>query len=173
MVTLPDEERDRLVSYITHQGAKEPAAIAELVGKGHGQLLDVINGLAEAQARFKPAPDVWSVLEVLEHVVGAKKGTARVCQALAGGETLSELPRGEAGALPSLPQARSELAAAHDELLGFLAGLSSDANVEKQFEHPVFGPLNCKEWAAFQRVHDGDHAQQIEQVRAAPGFPAA
>ena len=37
--------------------------------------------------------------------------------------------------------------------------------------HPFFGDLNCKEWAAFVYVHSRDHADQIEKVKAAPGFP--
>jgi hypothetical protein len=27
--------------------------------------------------------------------------------------------------------------------------------------------LNCKEWAAFQRVHDEDHVQHAEKILAA------
>ena len=37
--------------------------------------------------------------------------------------------------------------------------------------HPFFGDLNCKEWAAFVYVHSRDHADQIEKVKGAPGFP--
>jgi hypothetical protein len=33
--------------------------------------------------------------------------------------------------------------------------------------------LNCRQWAAFQRVHDVDHMEQIKQVKAAPGYPAS
>ena len=37
--------------------------------------------------------------------------------------------------------------------------------------HPLFGDLNCKEWAAFMYVHSRDHADQIEKVKGASGFP--
>jgi hypothetical protein len=36
-----------------------------------------------------------------------------------------------------------------------------------------FGPLHCKAWYLFQRVHDIDHANQINAVKEAPGYPAA
>jgi hypothetical protein len=36
--------------------------------------------------------------------------------------------------------------------------------------HPFLGDLNGKEWAAFVYVHSRDHADQIEKVKAQPGF---
>ena len=39
------------------------------------------------------------------------------------------------------------------------------------FDHPFFGPLNCKGWVAFQRLHDADHIGQIEQIKASAGYP--
>lgn len=46
-------ERDRILSYY-HATRK--------------QILDATDGLSEAQWRFKPAPDKWSVAEVVEHL---------------------------------------------------------------------------------------------------------
>jgi len=37
--------------------------------------------------------------------------------------------------------------------------------------HPFFGDLTCKEWAAFVYVHSRDHADQIDKIKASPGFP--
>ena len=174
MVTVTDELRERLLSYVSHQVAKGPESIRGTIQKGHDQLLGVIDGLSEQQAAFKPDADTWSVVEVLRHVVDAKQRNVEWCAALARGETIAAAAQpGRTGdELPSLAEARSALDAAHDELLAFVATLSPETNLEARFEHPIFGPLNCQEWAVFQRVHDGDHAQQVEQIRAAPGFPA-
>ena len=183
MTTLPDDVQERVGSYISHQAVKAPQALLEIVQKGHEKLLGLVDGMSEAQAKFKPADDVWSVLEVLDHVVTAKRGVARTCVTLARGET----PRGigeegqEATAqdgitgkhFSSITGARSAAEEAHAEMIDFIIGLSDDVNLDARFKHFVFGPLNCREWAAFQRVHDGDHAQQIEQVVAADGYPAA
>ena len=170
MVTISDDVRERLVSYLKHQAEKSPEAIRGLVEKGHAQLLDRIDGLSEEQAAFKPEPDVWSVVEVLQHAAPAKRWVANLCVTLARGATPE---RGGGNATyASLAEARSALEAAHTELLAFVDGLSPDVNVEARYEHFVFGALNCLEWAAFQRVHDGDHAGQIDQIRAATGFPA-
>jgi amidohydrolase len=171
MATIPDEMRERVLSYITHQAVKEPASIRDVVQKGHDQLLGLLDGLSEEQARFKPGPDDWSVLEVLQHAAPSKRSVARLCAALAQGET----PEREDGGAEyaSLAEARSAFEAAHEEMLASIAALSSDSSVEARRDHPFFGSLNCREWAVFQRVHDGDHAQQIEQIKGASGFPAS
>ncbi len=171
MTTIPDETRERVLSYIAHQAVKEPASIKGVVQKGHDQFLGALDGLSEEQARFKPGPDDWSVLEVLQHAAPAKRSVARLCAALARGET----PEGGGGGATyaSLDEARADLEAAHEEMLVSIEALSPDANMEKRAEHPFFGELNCREWAVFQRIHDGDHAQQVEQIKAATGFPAS
>ncbi len=179
MTTEQLEARDRIRSYIQHNAAKEPASIRELVEKGHAQVAGLIDGLSEEQATFKPSPDDWSVLEVLHHVVSAKRGVARLCQRLGRGERVAgfggegQEQDGVTGGRPfaTLGEARAAMDAAHRALLDFVDGPIATANVETRFAHFLFGELNCREWAAFQRVHDGDHAGQIEKVLAAPGFP--
>ena len=174
MVSVPDDDvKKRVLSYIAHQSEKEPEAIAGVVEQGHDQLVGLIEGLSEEQATFKPSAEDWSVLEVLRHVVGSKRGVARRCSVLARGEASASFePADEVGAFASLSEARAALDAGHQELLSSVRALTPDANVGVTFDHPFFGALNCREWAVFQRVHEGDHAGQIEQIKAADGFPA-
>ena len=180
MTTAPDEVIERVGGYIRHNASKEPQAIRELVQRGHEQLVGLIDGLSEEQARFKPAADKWCVLELLRHVVSAKRGVARICAQLARGEQPTDF-RGEgeeqdgvmgSREFVSLAEAREALEAAHDQLLAFVDGPLAEANVDLRFRHFLFGELSCREWAAFQRVHDGDHAAQIEQIKSAQEFPA-
>lgn len=177
---MPEDTAARVRSYIQHQGSKEPAAIRALVQESHDKLMRILDGLSEEQAAFKPSPEEWSVLQVLDHVVAAKKGTARLCVALSKGERPG--PTGGEGELraqdgvtgrhyETLAEAREAVDAAHGELLAFLDGFPEDANTTARFPHFIFGEVNCKEWAAFQRVHDTDHTNQIEQVTSAAGFP--
>ncbi len=174
MTTEQDTARERITSYIVHQAKKEPDSIKKLVQKGHDQLLSQMEGLSEQQATFKASEDDWSVRELLRHAVQAKRGVVRTCQSLAQGEARegSAEPGRVTGELPTLAEAGAELDAAQDDMLAFLDGISTETNTEATFGHPFFGPLNSREWAAFQRVHDGDHAQQIEQIKASAGFPA-
>ena len=172
MTTEQNELRDRISSYIAHQAGKDPEAIKNLLQKGHDQLLSLIDGLSEDQALFKPGPDEWSALDVLRHVVGSRRGVARRCSVLARGEASASFePADEVAAFASLSEARGALDAGHQELLSSVRALTPDANVDVTFDHPFFGPLNCREWAVFQRLHEGDHAGQIEQIKAASGFP--
>jgi hypothetical protein len=176
------ELRERIGGYITHNAAKSPEALRALVERGHAELLTSFEGLSPQQASFKPAPDVWSVLQVLDHVVTAKRGVARICVRLA----LGDVPpgtgqegdaQGQDGVtdrhFASVEEAAASANAEHAGLLAFIDGLSPETSVEARFTHFVFGALNCREWAAFQRVHDGDHMGQIRQVLASPGFPKA
>jgi hypothetical protein len=59
-----------------------------------------------------------------------------------------------------------ELRAANVALVETLAGLPEQPDMTMQVPHPFFGPLNCLEWAGFQRVHDLDHIQHAEKIRA-------
>ena len=182
MPTAPASEVvERITSYIQHNAAKDAPALHELVQTGHERLVGLLDGLSPQQAAFKPTPDVWCVLEVLHHVASAKRGVARICERLATGEQIpgagregdeqDGITRGEPFA--TLAEARTAMDGAHRELLAFIDGPLSSANTDARFNHFVFGDLNCREWAAFQRVHDGDHAGQIEQVKSAEGYPAA
>jgi hypothetical protein len=181
MTTTQQDVIDRVTGYIRHNATKEPAALRALVQQGQAQLTGLLDGLSEEQAAFKPATDDWSVRELLRHVIAAKRGVARICERLAAGERIAGTGRegdeqdGMMGRreYASLAEARAALDEAHASLLAFIDGPLAAANTETRFPHFIFGELNCREWAVFQRVHDGDHANQIQQIRAAPGFPAA
>ena len=173
MVSVPDDLKERVLSYIAHQSEKQPEGIAGVVEQGHDQLVGLLEGLSDEQAAFKASAEDWSVLEVLRHFVGSKRGVARRCSVLARGEASASFePADEVGAFASLSEARAALDAGHRELLSSMRAPTPDANVDVTFDHPFLGPLNCREWAVFQRVHDGDHAGQIEKIKAAAGFPA-
>ena len=175
MVTVPDEVKERVLSYIKHQAAKSAPALRDVVQHGHDQVTGLLAGMSDEQAGFKPSVEEWSVFQVLQHASEAGRRTARGCVMLAAGEELNKIERvGQIRNEPftSLGQARAALDAGHQELLDFVDSLSSETNVEATLDHPFFGPLNCREWAAFQRIHDGDHAGQIEQITSAVGYPA-
>ena len=179
-MTTDQEVRERVRSYVGHQAAKEPAAIRQLVQRAHDQLLGLIDGLSDDQASYKPGPDEWCILDVLRHVEESKRGIAAIAAALAQSETPGQTPTelGRIGTIESAPfsslaEARSALDASHGELLAFIDTIASQTNLEASSPHPWFGEHNCKEWAVFQCLHDRDHAGQIEQIKSAPGFPAA
>ena len=66
-----------------------------------------------------------------------------------------------------LGEVLEELGRRNGELLEAVRSLPEEPDVEMKVPHPYFGPLNCLEWAGFQRVHDTDHIQHAEKILAA------
>ena len=89
------------------------------------------------------------------------------------GETEEETKARRNGGCFTLAEAREAAVTSQEALVAFVNGLSEASNTEETFGHFLFGPLNCRQWAVFQRVHDGDHGNQIEKIKAADGFPSA
>src|SRR3972149_2850484 len=97
MASTPPDVIERVTGYIRHNATKEPQSVRELVQKGHDQLAGLLDGMSEEQAAFKPGPDDWSVLELMAHVVTAKRGAARISARLGRGEEVAKLGGGGAG----------------------------------------------------------------------------
>lgn len=182
-LTIPDERRQLAIAYLREGGSKTAAEIEASVEEGHAAVLLALDGLSDDQATWKPAPDEWSVLELLAHVVTCKQIVATLCPSMAQGQ----LPPGFGPAVEvegaqdgvtvarfeNVATARAAADAAHAALLTFLRSADGSVNTDMTFKHFVFGPLNCREWAFFQRLHDDDHRPQINAIRATAGFPMA
>lgn len=170
-VSLPEEQRQQVMSYLKYQAAKGAGDLVVLIQRGAKMMEEALAGVTEAQARFRPAEGEWSIGEVLRHVEASSRGCADLVAALA---------RGEKGAQPfdipplpgddSLGELRSRVAGAFDGVQNAVISLE-EANLEATAHHPFFGELNHKEWAVFVYVHSRDHVNQIEQVKAHPDFP--
>ena len=180
-LSIPEERRALAVAYLQKGALRSAAEIETIVEEGHGALLQALDGLSTAQATYKPEAGEWSVLELMGHVVTGKQLVAALCASLANGT----LPPGFGPALEveaaqdgvtvarfeTLETARASACDAHAALLDFVRSADGPVNVEMTFTHFVFGALNCRGWAAFQRLHDDDHRPQVDAIRAAPGFP--
>jgi len=169
-IPFPDEVRDRVTSYIQHQGAKSPDAILVLVKTSQQRFLDVVGDLQDDVAARKPAPEEWSVRELIRHVIDAEESVASLVHNLSRGEG----PSGRGGAGRMMEDSGQpfgdfvqRLRAVNDMLIAEIGGLPDAPELETKAPHPFFGPLNCKEWAAFQRVHDEDHVQHAQKILAA------
>jgi hypothetical protein len=182
-VTIPDDRRAAVIAFVREGAAGTPGQIESVVQEGHDALLAALEGVSEAQAAFKPAADDWSILELMAHVVSTKQIVATLCRSLGEGR----LPPGfgpqfeEQAAqdgvtitrFATLAESLSAAGAAHADLLTTTRGLGSATDADVRFRHFLFGALNCREWAVFQRIHDGDHTPQIASIKAAAAYPAA
>jgi uncharacterized damage-inducible protein DinB len=169
-VVLPDEARRTVVSYLTHQGKKDVSAVVAVIERERRRLLDLLADVSQEQAEFAPAPGQWSIREIVEHVVAAERGVLAVIARLAG---VAAPPERGPAAGRSLAELRKDLASVRAQLQVLVRDLPQDASLDAKHDHLFFGPLNWKEWLAFQRVHDGDHIEQIEAVQRSPSYPKA
>ena len=169
MVT--DDIRARVTAYIQHQGTKTPDAIADLVRTSQQRYVDAVGGISDEVAVKKPAPDEWSIRELTRHVVTTERFVAGLIWHIARGQEPPPRPGGlgmtvDDDARPFAGWV-AELREANEKMIETILGLTESADASITPAHPFFGPLNCREWAAFQRVHDEDHVQHAGKILAA------
>jgi len=151
-------------------------------------------GLSEAQLKFKPAPDRWSVAEVLEHITLAEdflfqNVSENVMKAPAGSAD-RDLAKIDGMVLAMIPD-RSHKAQAPPPLVP--TGRWTPAEMLSHFQssraktiefmesqpdlraHAIDSPLGMQldayEWLLFVAAHSDRHTKQILEVKADANFP--
>jgi hypothetical protein len=159
-------ERDSVRNYLQQQAAKR--TVEELVQR----VQESVNAVAQA-ARAVPAHllgelgagegEMWTPVDCLRHVVEWNRMVAQqvLYVALSG-----ELPDG--GGPPPLPETIEDLldvqTEAIDSLYAHVREAEPDAYLDVTWEHMWFGRLNWREWFLFLRVHNLDHAAQLQAL---------
>jgi len=164
------DEQTRIRGYLQGQGAKlTPAQIVEKVQGAMHDLRIAADAVPPARFDERPAPEEWSANEVLAHVVDAGRhfggAIVRILDGLPGGEARDRLER-------DVP--RRSLAAWWAVLERDRAALfervrlaDPDSRLDATVEHPFFGALNWRETLLFMRLHDLDHAGQLQKIATA------
>ena len=171
---LPQDVIDRVTTYIQQQATQTRASVIDLVRTSQLRYLDVISVLDDAAATKAPAPDEWSVRELLRHVILAEQDVAALVRDLSRGAIPPPTITGRRGIGAMIDDdARpfsalvGQLRDVNGAMLRAIEELPEAPNLEMKAPHPFFGPLNCMEWAVFQRVHDEDHVQHAKKILAA------
>jgi hypothetical protein len=166
--------RDEYLQIMHDHGAMRPAQIVESVRASQAQFLAVLTAVPEDQALRKPAPDEWSLRELALHAAFTERLIAKLIHHTARGEAPSaaDLQGAGIGMMPvdsGQPHAGilADIDRCNEALLEAVRTLPEAPDVEFRIPHPFFGPLNCLEWAGFQRVHDTDHIQHARKIIAA------
>jgi uncharacterized damage-inducible protein DinB len=172
MTTMTDEQK-RIRGYLEAQGAKlSPGAIVEKVREAMGRLRAAAVAVPPARFAEAPATGEWSANEVMAHVVEAGRhfgeGILRALDGLPPGE------RRHAAERPAAPRhSAAEWLAMLDQereaLFGRALRADPTARPEQSISHGFFGMLNWRETLLFIRVHDLDHAGQLEKIGTALG----
>ncbi|MCY3918586.1 MAG: DinB family protein [Chloroflexi bacterium] len=172
----PDKaESARVSSYLLAQGEKHSwLELWPRVVKGRLDFLDAIAGVSEEQAAFHPQAGDWSIQEVAQHVLTSSQAVAGLIEALVAGKAgpdVANADRARELASASLAELRRELLRGSVDFSAIGTRFPDDASLEPTAPHPFFGPLHCRAWFLFQRVHDQDHARQVQAIKQAAGYP--
>jgi hypothetical protein len=168
------DEQKRIRGYLQAQGAK--LTPAQIVDKVRGAMHDLrIAADAVPATRFddRPAPAEWSANEVLAHVVEAGRhfggAIARILDGRPGGEARDRLERD----VPrrSLAAWWALLEQDRAALFERVRGADPQGRLDATVAHPFFGALNWRETLLFMRLHDLDHAGQLQKIAAALAAP--
>lgn len=157
-------------------------------------VVESTKGLSEAQWKFKPAPDRWSVAEVLEHIVVVEEflldnTSKKVMQSPAGKAdrdyksidklVLSAIPDRSHKAQapePMLPTGRWSPQETLDRFLKIrgrtVEFLESTPDLRDHVtDSPLGQPLDAYQWLLFISAHSERHTKQILELKAHPNFP--
>jgi DinB superfamily len=157
-------------------------------------VLEATKGLSEAQWNFKPAPDRWSVAQVMEHIAAAEDFIRdlvkeKVMMAPAG-EAGRDVKKTDEGVLMMVPD-RTTKAQAPEPLVPTNRFGSPDASIKHFVESRAttvnflktttglrdhvadspLGKLDGYEFVLLIAAHSERHTKQISEVKADPNFP--
>ena len=173
MAQPPQDAQEQVLGYARHQAKKSLTDLAALMERSGVDCARCIEGVSEAQARFSGA-EKWTVKDVLAHLISVSRAVNSDLRNLAEEKPPKRLeaePGMNPGTTASIDKLRSDLTELWRETRELVASLPEDGSVNATRPHPWFGPLNFREWIAFQRVHAMDHIQQIEKIKADPAYP--
>lgn len=163
------------------------------------RLLDCVHRFTPAQAAFKPASSVWSIVENVEHLVLAEQGSVNrvwsAAEALRTGQpvwtgdavhrgrTIEDIVEvtwvpGQEAPEVARPRRGGSLSywvlalQCNQPLLEALPACLQGLDPHEVITpHPISGPWDADQWLAFIRFHLDLHRAQIETVTQTPGFP--
>jgi uncharacterized damage-inducible protein DinB len=173
--------------------AEKKEGLAQLE-RTRAALVAATKGLSEAQWRFKPGPDRWSVAEVLEHIVLTEdflleNTSQKVMQAPAGkpdrdykstdkmvSSAIADRTQKAQAPEPVRPTGRWSPQEALDRFLKIrertVEFLESTPGLRDHVvDSPLGQPMDAYQWLLFISAHSERHTKQIQEVKADPGFP--
>jgi hypothetical protein len=167
---------------------KERTEIIENLERSRQEFIATLAGLSESQAKVRPDPERWSVLDCVEHVAtveerfqgwlnAAKKLDAPRIDKDKEAGLLARVPDRStrvkapeavvpAGRFTTLEQALEQFNTGRTRSIQFAEDRCDDLYCLAS-EHPRFGPVNGVELLIIIAGHSRRHAEQIRETRAA------
>jgi len=175
-----------------HMSAEDMGKARHYLAQSRDELLEAVSGLSEAQWRFKPTPNCWSIADNLEHlVIVSKMFERRMTHDFSQGAP----PEGDLRSNdfvivakghdrsrkfqtppPGLPTGR---ASAEELVDAFRAACRQTASFlestpdlrQHTMPHPAIGVLDGYQWLLIVISHWHRHRLQVLEVKAHPDFP--
>ncbi len=175
---------------------KEKKTAAKFLKETEKGVLESVKGLSEAQLKFKPAEDKWSVEDCMKHIAATEIGLWQLTEGI-----IKQAPN---------PEKRADLKMTDEEVMKNIENRTNKVKTFKPFEPqntpykslaeaitsfkenraklidyiketdvdlrnhvatlPV-GSFDCYQMILFIGAHSNRHMQQIEEVKADPNFP--
>lgn len=167
---------------------QEKSEIVQTLERSRDEFLASVAGLSEAQAKLRPDPERWSVLDCVEHVAFVedrflgwlqkaeklsaprvdKQNESRLMQGVPDRSTRVKAPEAvvPTGRFPTLAQALDAFKTQRARSLQAAENPTHDLYCLAA-EHPRFGPVNGVELLIIIAGHARRHAEQIRETRAA------
>ena len=176
--------------------AEREAAVKDL-NDSRQAFLASLQGLSEAQYRFKPAPDRWSVAEVAEHITLSDERIFglfmdKVMAAPTDPKLLAQVQHDDArlrtlvtdrshkvqapevlkptGRFPTLEALQTAFGQGRDKIVVYVQNTQDDLRGHAA-PHPLFKALDGYQWLLLLSAHCARHTAQIAEVKADPNFP--
>jgi hypothetical protein len=175
---------------------RERETALALLARSRTAVLKAVEGVTEDQARWKPTPERWSILEYIEHLAVSDDAlVALVKRSLeTPGHTETEderrareqkikdtpMPRGvnrapenlkPVGRFDSLAAAVSAFLAARGRTIEYARWTTGDLR-SHLVPHPILGQLDAFQWLCGNARHAESHAAHVMELRGMPEFPS-
>lgn len=152
-------------------------------------LLQSVKDVSHEQFNQKPAEDVWSMKQVLEHLYLMEGAIANMVEQQVVSKEEEEVKRrpielsvdrstkveapnefvpteDEA----SILEMEEKLATSHQALQDLASRHSKTDLAKKAMPHPAFGNMSLDQWVTFVGYHEMRHTKQIEEIKTKLGI---
>ena len=175
---------------------KEKKSAAKFLKETEKGVLESVKGLSEAQLKFKPAEDKWSVEDCMKHIAATEIGLWKMTEGnisqAANPEKRAEIKMTDEEVMKNIesrakkvktftpfePQntgfkTMEEAITSFKENRGKLIDYikNTDADLRNHVATLPVGSFDCYQMILFIGAHSNRHMQQINEVKADPNFP--
>jgi hypothetical protein len=176
--------------------SQEREALVKDLEQTRSAFLAAVQGLSEAQFRFKPAPERWSIAEVAEHIAVSEERIAanvtdKIMRTATAPEVLAAVQHDDerisrlvhdrtnrrqapemlrpTGRFPSLQEVQAAFGQSRDKTVAYVQTTQDDLRGHAG-THPALKALDGYQWLLLLSAHCARHTEQIEEVKADPRF---